>query len=107
MLATFDHRQIDRGRASHLNVHVSIPFCLLSSFPDRFSGAAELSGKILQFWEAIPHRKHRLGVIDVEPWGESECRYCGCVHVDEADGRMPRHYVTTAFRAVLPLAKGG
>src|SRR5205807_4919623 len=75
------------------------------SLRDALPGAAEFSGKILQLGQAIAHRQHRLGVVDVNARGEGERRdRCG-EHVDEAERRMIGHQMPAAFRAVLTLAE--
>jgi len=48
------------------------------SFRDRGAGAAKLHWKVLQLGQTVPHRQHRLGVVDVNPGGKGEGRKrCG------------------------------
>src|SRR3954466_4719282 len=70
----------------------------------RYAGPAHFSRVVLQFRKAVLHWQHRLGVIDVDTWGESHTRNRGRIDIDEAPKRMVGHQVSTALRAVLPVA---
>ena len=41
-------------------------------FGNDLAGAAKFGRKVLQLGQAIPHRQHRLGIVDVDAWGESK-----------------------------------
>src|SRR3954451_23432583 len=74
-------------------------------FRDRLAGAAQFGWKILQLWESVFHRQHRLGVIDVNPRRELERRDRRRKHVNEAERLMARHQVPATFFAVFSLAE--
>ena len=76
-------------------------------FGDDFAGAAEFGREILQFWQPVPHRQHRLGIVDVNAGDEGERWDRGGEYVDEAQGRMIGHQVSAAFAAILALALRG
>src|SRR3546814_19127751 len=72
---------------------------------DHLARAAELGGKVLQLGQSVTHRKHGLGVVDVDAGGEREGGDGGGEHVDEAERRMIGHQMTAALRAALPAAE--
>src|SRR3954454_17991818 len=71
------------------------------SFSHRDTAASEFGGKVLQLGQAVLHRQHRLGIIDVHARREFQRRYrCG-IDVDKAERRMVGHEVPAAAFAVL------
>src|SRR3954468_9890497 len=70
----------------------------------RYAGPAHFSRVVLQFRKTILHRQHRLRVIDVDIWGESHSRNSSRIDIDQAPKRMVGHQMSTALRAVLPVA---
>jgi len=67
------------------------------------AGSAELGGKVLELRQAIPHRQHRLGVVDVHTRLERQRRQRGGKHIDQSERRMVGQEMPTALFAVLPL----
>src|SRR5690242_15335966 len=76
-------------------------------FRDGLAGPAELRREIFQLGQAVTHRQHRLGVVDVNAGGESQRRNRRCVHVHETNGRMIGHQVAAALRTILALTELG
>ncbi|CAD5276394.1 hypothetical protein BOS5A_210675 [Bosea sp. EC-HK365B] len=74
---------------------------------DFLAGAAERRREVLQLGQAVPHRQHGLGVVDVDAGGKGQRRDRRGEDVDESQGRMVRHQMPAAFRTVLTLAQRG
>src|SRR5262245_61657370 len=68
------------------------------------TGASQFGRKILQLRQAILHRHHRLGIVDVDARRELQRRDGRRVDVDKAERRMVGHEVTAAALAVLAMA---
>src|SRR3954453_23794322 len=66
--------------------------------------AAERLREVLELGQAVLHRQHGLGVIDVQGRIEVERRDRGGIDVDQAEGRMIGHEMAAAFGAVLSAA---
>src|SRR5262245_60971119 len=73
-------------------------------FQHQFSRSAELRRKVLELRQAVFHRQHGLGVVDVETRGELQFRQRRGVNIDEPHLRVVGHDVAAAFLAILPLA---
>src|SRR5262245_38112481 len=70
----------------------------------QLAGAAELARKILQLGQAVAHRQHGLGVVDMDRRRESEGRNGRRKDVDEPERRVVGHQVATALLAVFAVA---
>jgi hypothetical protein len=77
----------------------------LALFRDLLARSAELSGKIFQLRESVPHRQSRFGVVDVHARTKLECGQRGRKHIDQPQGRVIGHQMASALLAVLPLAR--
>ena len=51
-------------------------------FRDGLAGAAEFGWEVLQLRQAVAHRQHRLGIVDVNAGGEGQRRERGGEYVD-------------------------
>src|SRR5229473_5132780 len=74
-------------------------------FRNGLAGTAKLRREVLQLWQAVSYGQHRLGIIDVNAWGEGKRWNGGSEHVHEAQRRMVGHQMPAALRAILTLAK--
>ena len=63
------------------------------------------AGKVLQLWQTVAHRQHRLGVVDMNTGGEGQGRDRRGENVHQANRRMIDHQVSAALRAILALAE--
>src|SRR5262245_27259799 len=68
------------------------------------AAAAELAWKILQLGQAVTHRQHGLGIVDMDRRRESERGDGRRKDVDEPERRVVGHQVATALLAVFAVA---
>src|SRR2546430_4679367 len=73
----------------------------------RNTTASKFGREILQLRQAVPHRQHRLGVVDVHARLEFQRRDGRGVDVDETERRMVGHEVAAAALAILAIAHLG
>src|SRR4051794_7750381 len=76
-------------------------------FRNGLAPAAELGGEVLELGQAVAHRQHGLGVVDVHAGPEGDSRDGRSENVDQAERRMVGHQVPAALRAELALAELG
>jgi hypothetical protein len=74
---------------------------------DDLARAAELGGEVLELGQAVAHRQHRLGVVDVDARLEIEARNRRREDIDQAERRMLGQQMAAALRAVAALAEPG
>jgi hypothetical protein len=66
-------------------------------FRNDLTRTAKFGWEILQLWQAVAHRQHRLGIVDVNAGSEGQRQKRGGKYIDKARRRMIGHQVPAHF----------
>src|SRR4030081_534432 len=90
-----DSRESTSGKPHFTARHQQTLACL---FGDDLARAPQFGREVFQLGQAVAHRKHGLGVIDMNAGLEFESRNRGREYVHESDRRVIGHQMTAALR---------